>query len=60
MLNWLNKEKFQNHSEREGQLRLFDLIASGDKRLHAYPGNHVESGPEALHVQGEFLKRYMD
>ena len=60
MLNWLNKEKFQNHSEREGHLRLFDLIASGDKRLHAYPGKHVESGPEALQVQVQFLKRNLE
>ena len=45
--------------EREGQLELYDLIGSSDKRLHAYPGKHVESGPEALQVQAAFLKRYL-
>jgi len=45
--------------DREGQLELFDLIGSSDKRLHAYPGRHIDSGPEALHVQAEFLKRYL-
>ena len=60
MLNWLITEKFENHSEREGLFGLFDLIASGDKRLHAYPGKHVESGPEALQVHGEFLGWYFE
>ena len=45
--------------DREGQLELFDLIGSSDKRLHAYPGKHVESGSEALQAQAEFLKRFL-
>jgi dienelactone hydrolase len=43
--------------ERAGQLDLFDLIGSDDKRLHAYPGLHVDNGPEAFEVQAEFLER---
>ena len=46
--------------DRQGQLELFDLIGSSDKRLHAYPGRHQDSGPEALQVQAEFLKRYLE
>ena len=46
--------------DRKGQLELFDLIGSSDKRLHAYPGRHLDSGPEALQVQAEFLKRYLE
>ncbi len=43
--------------DREGQLDLFDRIGSEDKRLHAYPGVHVDNGPEAFGVQAEFLER---
>ena len=45
--------------DRDGQLALFDMLASADKRLHAYPGTHSENGPEAFEVQAEFLKRYL-
>jgi dienelactone hydrolase len=45
--------------EREGQLELFDRLGSSDKRLHAYPGQHMDNGPEAFAVQAEFLKRYL-
>jgi dienelactone hydrolase len=45
--------------ERQGQLELFDRLGSPDKRLHAYPGQHVDNGPEAFDVQAEFLKRYL-
>lgn len=45
--------------DRAGQLALFDLIAANDKRLHAYPGQHVDNGPEAFAVQAQFLKRYL-
>lgn len=45
--------------DRQGQLELFDRIASKDKRLHAYPGQHVDNGPEAFDVQAEFLQRYL-
>jgi dienelactone hydrolase len=45
--------------DRDGQLELFDSIGAKDKRLHAYPGQHVDNGPEAFDVQAEFLKRYL-
>jgi dienelactone hydrolase len=45
--------------DRDGQLDLFDRLGSLDKRLHAYPGVHVDNGPEAFEVQAEFLKRYL-
>lgn len=45
--------------ERVGQLALFDLLASKDKRLHAYPGEHSDNGPEAFAAQAEFLQRYL-
>jgi dienelactone hydrolase len=44
--------------DRPGQFDLFDRIGSDDKRLHAYPGAHGDSAPEALEVQAEFLGRY--
>ena len=46
--------------EREGQLDLFDRLGAHDKRLHAYPGQHVDNGPEAFEVQAAFLKRYLE
>ena len=46
--------------ERSGQLELFDQLGSKDKRLHAYPGQHVDNGPESFAVQAEFLKRYLE
>jgi dienelactone hydrolase len=45
--------------DRDGQLALFDHLGSLDKRLHAYPGLHVDNGPEAFDVQAAFLKRYL-
>lgn len=45
--------------DRDGQLDLFDRIASEDKRLHAYPGEHSDNGPESFDVQAEFLERYL-
>jgi dienelactone hydrolase len=45
--------------ERDGQLQLFDRIGAKDKCLHAYPGLHIDNGPEAFQVQAEFLKRYL-
>jgi dienelactone hydrolase len=44
---------------RQGQLELFDCLGSSDKRLHAYPGQHSDNGPEAFEVQAAFLKRYL-
>ena len=45
--------------DRDGQLDLYDSLGSKDKRLHAYPGQHVDNGPEAFDVQAAFLKRYL-
>jgi hypothetical protein len=45
--------------DRDGQLDLYDRLGSKDKRLHAYPGQHVDNGPEAFDVQAAFLKRYL-
>jgi len=45
--------------ERAGQLALFDLLGAKDKRLHAYPGQHVDNGPEAFAVQAQFIKGYL-
>ena len=45
--------------DRDGQLDLYDRLGSKDKRLHAYPGVHVDNGPEAFEVQADFLKRYL-
>ena len=45
--------------ERAGQLELYDRLGSRDKRLHAYPGQHVDNGPEAFDVQAEFLARHL-
>lgn len=45
--------------ERAGQLDLFDRIGSKDKRLQAFPGLHMDNGPEAFDVQAAFLQRYL-
>jgi len=34
--------------DRQGQLELFDQLRAHDKRLHAYPGQHSDNGPEAF------------
>ena len=44
---------------RDGQLALFDLLGSRDKRLIAYPGPHAETKPEAITVWRDFLLRYL-
>ena len=41
---------------RESQCALFDLIASEDKRLIAYPGPHGTSTPEAVDQWCRFIK----
>jgi len=43
--------------DREGYLRLFDAIASVDKRLHANPGLHPEVPAEEVDFVFEFLSR---
>ncbi len=45
--------------DRDGQLDLYDRLGAKDKRLHAYPGIHVDNGPEAFDVQAAFLERYL-
>lgn len=45
--------------DRDGQLELFDMLPSVDKRLHAYPGQHSLDGPDGLQVSAEFLRRYL-
>ncbi|MGQ4807426.1 hypothetical protein NKDENANG_00774 [Candidatus Entotheonellaceae bacterium PAL068K] len=54
VMQW-DDERFERH----GQLELFDRLGSKDKRLHAYPGQHIDNGPEAFDVQAEFLKCYL-
>lgn len=54
VMQW-DDERFERH----GQLDLFDRIGAADKRLHAYPGQHADNGPEAFEVQAAFLKRYL-
>jgi len=46
--------------DRQGQLELFDQLGAHDKRLHAYPGQHADNGPEAFEVEAAFLKRYLE
>lgn len=45
--------------DRDGQFEVFDLIGSEDKRLHAYPGAHAESGEETVEVHAEFFERQL-
>lgn len=45
--------------DRDGQLELFDLLPSKDKRLHAYPGPHSQDGPEAFEVTAAFLHGHL-
>jgi dienelactone hydrolase len=44
---------------REGQLELFDLLASPDKQLIAYAGRHAETKPEAVAVWRDFVSRHL-
>jgi len=45
--------------ERAGQLELFDLIGSEDKRLLAYPGPHAVTLDETLEWEAEFLEQQL-
>ncbi|MDA0364300.1 MAG: alpha/beta hydrolase [Chloroflexi bacterium] len=45
---------------REGSLALFDLIASGDKRLLANPGRHHETPAHARAASVDFLVTQLD
>lgn len=44
---------------RDGGLRLFDLLGSGDKTLHASPGRHLEFPPAELAEAARFLDRQL-
>jgi len=46
--------------DRQGQPALFDQLGAQDKRLHAYPGQHPDNGPEAFEVQATFLKHCLE
>src|SRR5262249_23572357 len=34
--------------DRDGQIELYEMLGSTDKRLHAWPGQHSDDGPETL------------
>ncbi|MEX1023421.1 MAG: alpha/beta fold hydrolase [Dehalococcoidia bacterium] len=51
MVQW-DDERF----DRDGSLRLFDLLASRNKRLMAYPGKHGETPEEAGNQTRDFLE----
>ena len=53
-LQW-DDERF----DRDGQIELYEMLGSTDKRLHAYPGQHSDDGPEALETSAAFLHRYL-
>ena len=53
-LQW-DDERF----DRDGQIELYEMLGSTDKRLHAYPGQHSDDGPEALGASAAFLHRYL-
>jgi hypothetical protein len=36
-----------------------DRLGFPDKQLHAYPGLHIDNGPEAFEVQAAFLEHYL-
>jgi dienelactone hydrolase len=44
---------------RSGQLGLFDLLGSADKRLNAYPGRHRTTPAEAIECWQGFVARHL-
>lgn len=44
---------------RELAFELYDLLGSGDKRLHGYPGRHGELPPESFVASVDFLARFL-
>lgn len=44
---------------RDGQLALFDLLASPDKLLTAYPGAHHETRPAAVSTWRDFISAHL-
>ncbi|MEV0730615.1 dienelactone hydrolase family protein [Polymorphospora sp. NPDC050346] len=52
----------QRHDEifpKDGQLALFDLLGSPDKKLAGYPGGHAETGPTAIGRWRDFVSRHL-
>lgn len=45
---------------RDDCLALFDALGTGDKRLHASPGGHVEVPLDELRYSGQFLAQHFD
>ncbi|HWD61282.1 MAG TPA: alpha/beta fold hydrolase [Humibacter sp.] len=54
VMNWDD-----TRAPREGALELFDLFASTDKRLLAYPGEHGQLPQEAFDISEDFLTRHI-
>lgn len=44
---------------RDGQLALFDVLASPDKQLIAYPGAHHETRPTAISAWRDFISDHL-
>lgn len=44
---------------RDGQLALFDLLGSPDKRLIAYPGSHATTEPSAIATWLDFVAQHL-
>jgi fermentation-respiration switch protein FrsA (DUF1100 family) len=53
-VNWDDRR-----APRSEAFELFDLIASTDKRLLAYPGDHGDLPDEATRASEEFLARFL-
>jgi hypothetical protein len=54
LVNWDD-----TRAPREQAFELFDLIASPDKRLHAYPGEHGQHPGDAFASSADFLARHL-
>ena len=51
----LQDERF----EPKGQFELFDLLGTSDKRIHAHPGPHSDTGTEVFEAAADFLQRHL-
>lgn len=56
---WFTQQWDDPKFERSSTFELFDTIGSGDKRLVAYPGGHVELEGERLEDAIDFLAKRM-
>ena len=45
--------------DRDSAIELFQLLGSRDKRLHAYPGKHIEVPLDEIEDNGAFLTRHL-